>query len=154
MKEIFGDLFEQHDADAICITTNKTIKKNMEAVMGQGCALEANKRWKLAKKLGSLLLENTDELIRFTLKDEDYDVIAFPVKDHWRDKADIAMITESALKLRTLANICQWKKVVIPRPGCGLGKLSWKTQVKPVLKPILDDRFFIIHFSKEKSCQR
>ncbi len=142
MKEIFGDLFEQKDADAICITTNGNVKKNGEAVMGRGCAKEADRRWNCSKTLGEAIEEGGNFPIIFH-RTGDYDVVSFPVKHKWWEKADMSLIKESAKCLVSFANIYEWKKVVLPRPGCGNGRLDWK-DVKRVLEPILDDRFYVI----------
>ena len=46
MRIITGDIFDmQHEGDAICITTNGSIKRNGHAVMGKDIALEANRRF-------------------------------------------------------------------------------------------------------------
>jgi hypothetical protein len=142
MKEIFGDLFEQKDADAICITTNGSVKKNGKAVMGRGCAREANRRWNCSKILGKAIKEcgNVPMIFRRT---EGYAVVSFPVKHRWWEKADLNLIRGSAKRLVELVNYHGWKKVILPRPGCGNGKLDWK-DVKPILEPILDDRFYVI----------
>jgi hypothetical protein len=44
MRELKGDLWklaEQLKPDAVCITTNGSIKKNGQAVLGRGCGKEA-----------------------------------------------------------------------------------------------------------------
>jgi len=142
MKEILGDLFEQKDADAICITTNGFIKRNGEAVMGRGCAREADERWKCAKEVGDILKEygNNVHILRHGIP---HTVVIFPVKYHWRQKADLILIKRSTQQLVELADRLHWKRIVVPRPGCGNGGLRWEV-VKPVLEPILDDRFFVI----------
>ena len=147
MKEIFGDLFEQK-ADAICITTNGNVKKNGEAVMGRGCALEANRRWNCAKNLGKSI-KKYGNVVNFILYVVPYEVLSFPVKHNWWEKADLKLIKESAVELVKRTRLFNWKKVVLPRPGCGAGGLDWETEVKPVLKPILDDRFYVITIAKE-----
>ena len=33
--------------------------------------------------------------------------------------------------------------IAIPRPGCSNGGLNWEIDVKPIIEPLLDDRFII-----------
>jgi hypothetical protein len=55
------------------------------------------------------------------------------------------IIEFSAKALLWQTRILNWRKVLLPRPGCSNGGLDWETQVKPVLEKILnDDRFVII----------
>lgn len=63
----------------------------------------------------------------------------------WACKARLDLIKKSAQELLTLANEEEWQCVILPRPGCGAGELSWK-EVKSVLEEILDDRFYCITF--------
>lgn len=56
MKEITGDLFEQTQADAICITTNGFVTARCVAVMGAGCAGQAKQRWPGIEYLLSALI--------------------------------------------------------------------------------------------------
>ncbi len=70
----------------------------------------------------------------------------------WMAQADMALIKRSARELRALAdehgmpnNGIRWESIVLPRPGCGAGELSWD-EVRPVLNNILDDRFYAITF--------
>jgi len=63
----------------------------------------------------------------------------------WAAVADIKLIKISAAQLVELADYLKYNKVVLPRPGCGAGELSWPT-VKHELDQILDDRFYSITF--------
>lgn len=148
MKEIFGDLFEQNDfsVDAICITTNGDVNSKNQAIMGRGCAKEAKDKCpNIENVLGTLLnhYSNVVHILGKYRKDLPL-VLSFPVKHRWSEKADLKLIKKSALELKLIADDHSWQKIIIPRPGCGAGGLDWCSQVKPVIKKILDDRFYII----------
>lgn len=64
----------------------------------------------------------------------------------WQLQASLPLIRASAQVVRDLSDIHGWKAVMIPRPGCGNGELDWETQVKPVLEPLLDWRFYVISY--------
>lgn len=72
-----------------------------------------------------------------------YHVVAFPVKHHWKDRADLLLIQKSAEQLVELTNSEGWKKVALVRPGCGNGQLEWDV-VRPLIEPILDNRFVVV----------
>lgn len=152
MNEIRGNILDYIGrADGVCITTNGIVKSNGEAVMGAGVALAFKNRFpQLPKLLGSAITREGN-VVRFL----DYvqgqhgskftRTISFPTKHHWRDKSDIELIKESA---RQLVHFCDTvapkaSKIIIPRPGCGNGELNWR-DVKEILSPMLDDRFYII----------
>lgn len=165
---------QNQNPDAICITTNGFVKKNGESVMGRGCAKEAAYRYPILPKLvGNHIktIGNTPYIADFETGAQ-WRLVTFPVKpirapcafNHsnvvkhmrkhyqagqmvpgWACKADLGIITESALALRNLTDEMGWKMVVLPRPGCGCGELYWN-DVKPILKAILDDRFYAITF--------
>ena len=138
MKEVYGDLW-QEPADVRAITTNAVVKENGQAVMGKGIALQARKRYPgVDQKLGQLLKDKGNHVHLLAL-----DLVSFPVKDDWRAPAQLSLIKRSAEELVTLAGTHGWEKIVIPRPGCGAGQLTW-AEVRPLLAPILDDRFWII----------
>lgn len=63
----------------------------------------------------------------------------------WGSPSLLGLITTSAHELVELANKHMWMSVVLPRPGCGAGELSWD-EVRPILSAILDDRFYAITF--------
>ena len=74
-------------------------------------------------------------------------ILSFPVKHNWFNNADISLIKRSAKELLDWSE--PFRSIVLPRPGCGNGGLKWE-DVKPVLEPILDGRFHVITFGKDK----
>lgn len=149
MIEVFGDIWElaaDNKASAIAITTNGFVKKNGNAVMGRGIALEAAQRYPgIESDLGDLLFTAGNE-VWLIATDETYkfDVLTLPVKYNWWEKADIELIKKSIRRLVDFTDNSKYNLVLIPRPGCGNGKLKWE-DVKPIIEPYLDDRFWICH---------
>jgi hypothetical protein len=129
-------------ADAYCITTNGFVKKNGEAVMGAGCAKEAAKRWPDLPRILGNNIKSAGNLVNLLWKDEAI-LVAFPVKHNWFEKADIELIERSAAQLMILTEVAGWQKVLLPRPGCGNGRLEW-ADVRKVLEPILDERVYVV----------
>lgn len=155
------------EVNAACVTTNLVLKKNGDAVMGKGIALAFAQRWPAIPRtlgwymqnqsvgytgprlLGKVLhpdgefvphhLSFTDQLqdVAFT------HVWAFPTKHDWRHLSDLDMIANNARAISTAANVYGYKKVAMPRLGCGNGGLDWE-RVSEVLRPILDERFIIV----------
>jgi len=144
MKEIRGNLWEYHSrGEWICITTNGYIRKDGRLVMGRGCAKEALQRIpEIAQKLGTLIKDYGNIPFEFpALK-----IISFPVKEHFRDKADPHLIESSAKAVKRIVEAHKIEKIIIPRPGCGWGHLKWE-RVKPILEKVFtDDRFVVISF--------
>ncbi len=156
MIEVRGNLWD-YECDAIVITTNGFVKNNGEAVMGRGCALEAaNRIDNLPARLGQHIKNHGNTLTVFWEGYQGYngedgdiwsiDLITFPVKHNWWEKADLELIEQSCIDLKSWANeTSYWKKILIPRPGCGNGGLDWE-DVKPILEKYFDDRFYVITF--------
>ena len=171
MKEIKQDLFEcifDPDVDAICVTTNGHYTKSGIAAMGGGCAGEAARRWpEVAIRLGKLLRtfssnipfvigavdENGEhlELTTDLVKERQYKglVFSYPTINNLVRGAEINLIKQSAQIMMDYANQYDLKKIILPRPGVGIGGLSWK-DVKSEIENILDDRFVIISFDHEE----
>ena len=133
--------------DAICITTNGTVKLNGEAVMGRGNALQAKIKYpQIAKILGNKIKNNGNKVNLLTLQKEDgiylgnqkvnYHIISFPVKHNWNEIADINLIKESIEFLLSLIKLYSWSKVLLPKPGIGCGRLEWNYVKKSIL-PLL-----------------
>ena len=175
MHLIFGNLFLQSNFDAVCITTNGFVKTNGEAVMGRGSAKEATMYFPELPKILGTAIKNNGNTVNYLLSANKTDLWSFPVKttarkfkddseivDHmkaiyeaedivpgWAFKADLKIIEESAIALKQVADVQGYKKILLPRPGCGAGELTWP-QVAPVLSDILDQRFYIITFGETK----
>lgn len=148
MIEVVGDLWT-YPADVRVITTNGFVKSNGECVMGRGCALEAkNKQPGIALALGRLIQQHGNHV--FLLNNGKPKLYSFPVKHVWHEKADPKLIERSAKELLSKVDPDfpndEGHVIVLPRPGCGNGQLKWEHVVKPVLAPILDDRFHVITF--------
>ena len=141
MKEAIGELFDQKDFDCIAITTNATLKKNGEVVMGRGCALQAKTRWSgFALMLGKLIHAYGNHVFPVSRRDSKM-VVSFPVKHNYWEEADIELIKRSCTELMELLE--GKATCVMPRPGCGNGKLKWE-DVKPVIEPLLGDNVTVI----------
>ncbi len=146
MKEITGNIWGYYDkGNWVVITTNGTVKKNGEAVMGRGVALEAKKRFpKFPATLGKFLNSYGNLVFTSNLTDEKYEpirLITFPTKNSPFEKSDMDLIERSAKQLAYV--VPGSMTVYMVRPGCGNGGLDWK-DVKPVLEKYLDDRFVVV----------
>jgi hypothetical protein len=155
MFEGIGDLWDHKQADGYLkvITTNGFVKANGEAVMGAGCAREAKLRWPELPKFVGYNIKRYGNNVFFIgdgyvneldIMSHEKSIITFPVKYHWKEKADLKLIEKSAHEIVSLADAIDgdWR-YVLPRPGCGNGRLEWDN-VKPVLQGILDTRFIVI----------
>jgi hypothetical protein len=144
MKEIYGDLWNAA-SDLRVISTNGIVRKDGACVMGRGCAYEAKTRFPgIEFRLGELLQEHGNRVLRLGRYGGTM-ISSFPVKHHWKQEADPILIRRSAKQLVKIADKFGHERVIIPRPGCGNGKLRW-SDVRPILAEVLDDRFAVITF--------
>jgi len=126
--------------------------------MGAGCALTLKQKYPgVQMQLGDLVgrlgnhvyLLTTEKGGKTYLKTPwkeffpPYHIFSFPTKEHWKDNSKLELIQQSARELEVLTSSFEMKSVVIPWPGCGLGRLD-RDAVREVLTPILDGRFYII----------
>jgi hypothetical protein len=171
MKEIKGDLFEmiyEDGVDAICITTNGMWLTDGRAAMGGGCAGVCAKRWpETAVRLGKCLknfltnvpfvigaLDENGEYLEPNLKmikEHKFKtlIISYPTIDDLMSGAKIDLIKNSAKEVKALADRFGLKGIVVPRPGVGIGGLTWG-DVKSEIEPYMDDRFTVISFEHEE----
>jgi hypothetical protein len=109
--------------------------------MGAGCAREAAERFpELPRELGFLLREFGTNVFRFPT----YHLITFPTKRHWSQRSDLDLIRRSAFSLAWMQAEFGLGPVVLPRPGCGLGGLSWPTVRKVIEEFFRSDDIIII----------
>ncbi len=144
MQEIFGDIWEQNKAKRwVIITTNGTLRNDGACVMGRGVAKQAADKFpNLPFQLGERIKSAGNNLNVF----EDLKIITLPVKDHWKDKADLDLIEKSLKQLVAWADVPPRKhgKFYMVRPGCSNGKRDWEKEVKPPCMKYLDDRLVIV----------
>lgn len=139
--------------DALCITTNGDLNRYGHAVMGRGIAFEAKQKIPgIARLLGDAIYAGGNRVHHLWIPDEMFvgirprAIVSFPVKRHWHEMADLALIAQSAFQLLALVDGgIGWKRILLPRPGCGNGGLRW-VDVKPLIEQILDDRFVAVDF--------
>lgn len=148
MREVRGDLWSYLGKQGcqLLITTNGDVRRDGHGVMGRGCAREALNQWpELGLVLGKSIrtFGNTVQLLS-----DQHRIWSFPVKRHWNEEAKLDLIAKSTAQLRTLALASdnehenwQW---VLPRPGCGNGKLTWG-QVEPIVATLPDNVLVITH---------
>lgn len=148
MIEVTGDMWE-YNANIKLITTNGFVKRNGEAVMGRGCALEFARRYPDAKATLGQRLQDFGNQVNFLFYRDGVDYYSFPVKHNWWEVADLELIRQSTLEMADILTEVYFEeevKVLLPRPGCGNGQRDWDTEVKPLLNSIIgeDDRWHII----------
>ena len=171
MKERKTDLFEtiyEDGVDAICITTNGQYTIQGPACMGGGCAGVCARRWpETANRLGMLLrqfkqnlpfvigaLDENGELLTLTkdtIKERQFKclIFSFPTIHNIINGSNLQLIKQSATLIKDYVEQFGLKNVMVPRPGVGIGGLSW-AEVKPAIEPIFDDRFTIVSFEHEE----
>ncbi len=127
---------QELDGVVICITTNGFVKGNGACVMGRGCALQLAKMYPNAPKiLGSKILKHGN-IVQEILTERSVTFTAFPTKYNWYESSNLILIQQSKDQLYDMYG--DRRLVVMPRPGCGNGKLDWRI-VKPVIIDLPDN---------------
>lgn len=143
-KEVLGDLWTYYGREPyiVLITTNGGLRSNGKAIMSKGCAAEARLKIPGIERLLGAHLQSFGN--RLMVTENGYGT--FPVKINWWEKADLALIVQSAGELAKMAAHKKFadKIFILPRPGCGVGKLQW-SEVKPLLEACqLPDSVWVI----------
>lgn len=143
MKEIRGDIWDYRGSAIVAITTNGQVSRSGRAVMGRGVAAQAASLFPdMAEQLGRRLVEGGNHVHYLG-----ENIVSFPVEHSPYQVPDLGLIERSARELVALADDRGWRSVVVPRPGCGGGGLSWG-EVRPILERCFDARFTVISAEK------
>lgn len=143
MNEAQEDLWE-FDCDVRCITTNGTITNAGANIMGGGCAREAAVRYPSLPLIYASMIQSHGHHVMPLYRG----LVMFPTKERIDTPATVGVIVRSCWELMRLADVYDWTKIALPRPGCGLGGLNW-TEVEPAISRILDWRVTVLDFPKE-----
>lgn len=142
MREVTGNIWYFHSrGNWIAISTNGTVKKDGSCVMGRGVAKQAAEKFhELPQSLGRKIKMGGNRVYSLPI----FRMFSFPVKHKWWEKADLALIEESAKQLAAyIVPQNNYGDIYMVAPGTGNGKLTWK-EVKPAIEPHLNDTFTII----------
>jgi O-acetyl-ADP-ribose deacetylase (regulator of RNase III) len=145
MQEISGDLWSEHARGAVvAITTNGTVDKVGRAIMLRGCARQAREQFPdILKTLGTLIRHHGNHVF-----DLGHQIVSFPIEENPYQVPEPRLIEQSCRELVELADYKGWRKIVVPRPGCGSGGLQW-SDVRKILARHLDERFHIITMKED-----
>ena len=143
MRIVEKDIWQAHaEGCTVVVPTNGAVNRRGCAIMGRGVAWQAANRFpNLAWKLGADLKLRGNHVYHFP----DWRVITFPVKHSWMEMADPDLIRRSATELKELLERTpEISPVVMPKVGCGNGRLSWES-VEPILDACgLGDKAIIV----------
>lgn len=151
MLSFRGDVLQNLDSfDAVCILTNGVVKNNGAAVMGAGIAKQFRFMFNgIEFVVGSCIKKNGNRVQpigKFTTSSGNQLIfLSFPTKHVWWEKSDIELIQESCVQLMRAIDYYNLKKVALPKPGCGNGRLDWD-EVSSAIEPLLDDKVYICTF--------
>jgi hypothetical protein len=143
MIDITGDLWDYHQQGyVVAITTGGLLEKDGTCAMPRGCARQAKDRFSgLSWTLGQQVFTHGNHVFDLGRR-----IVSFPVEESPFAAPDIRLIEQSCRELVDLADYKGWRKIVVPRPGCGGGGLDWN-EVRPLLQKYFDDRFLVISMS-------
>ena len=134
------------DSDLWLFTANAHINKKQELTMGKGIALEVKERFPASVDVfGSCFYEKDYYLKPYGVYVPKYipgvdgssRIGAFQVKYHYRNKASLALIGYSVVKLIEMIKERSLMNVHLNWPGIGAGKLK-RSEVLPIISELPD----------------
>jgi len=137
---ITGDLWEQHQqGHVIAVTRGGLVGKGGPCAMPSGTAKQA------AQKFPHLPYILGDQIKKFGIHVFDLGnrIVSFRVENRPFENPDLSIIDRTCKELVALTTYKGWQHVVVPRPGCGQGRLQWN-DVQPILEQHFNSRFHII----------
>ncbi len=139
MIELQADIWSFGEKAVIAITTNGSITGDGRTVPGRGVAKQAAEHFPEIRALLGAQIKAAGNHVHQILPG----LVSFPVEETPYSQPDKKLIRQSAIELRQMADLKGWQQVVVPRPGCGGGGLSW-LEVRPLLEDLFDDRFIVV----------
>lgn len=118
--------------DLFCVTTNSTLTRYGELVMGRGIALELIKKYPQIGKLAGSQIENMGIYGLKTFELDRQKVGLFQVKTRWQDRAEIGLIAWSSAVLDDYVKRNKLGRVDINFPGIGAGRLKEEDVLKVI----------------------
>lgn len=146
-KEEDGDIWKM-DCEALCVTTNGFVRSDGSLAMGRGTARQARSLYPRFEYMAGGFVKRNGNVVQAIVEDmpNGRTIFIFPVKHKWWEKADIVLIQNSCEQLMNIAETHNYKRILLPRPGCGNGGLKWDV-VKPAIQDLLDERIVVVHFT-------
>lgn len=136
-----GNMWDAFGKGIFMITTNPIRRKDGAVVMGRGIALEAKTRFpQLPYDFGASLkafphLTNVGCIGCY----DNVPIYYFMVKDHWRDKASLRIISDSVWAINYWFGISDTHdRVDLNFPGIGNGGLN-REDVLPIIQDLPDN---------------
>jgi hypothetical protein len=146
MIEMYGDIWTQFQKQnqIVIVTTNNVIGAT-GLIMGAGIAKEAKDRLpNLPQEIASFYKVNPR-----LWNDGDYllyihytqGIGCLQTKRNWKNRSPIDLVQKSIEILDREARLPTNEHIMynVPRPGCGLGGLDWKFQVRPLCEALPDN---------------
>lgn len=137
----------ESSADLVVVTTNSSINKYGELIMGRGAAKEAKDRFPLLPKVAGEVVRN---LKRMSMNDYGFVFFncfrlpaIFQVKHSFYDKAKLGLIKISTKMLNDFALKNREKSISMNFPGIGYGGLG-KEEILPIISVLPDN--VSVHF--------
>jgi hypothetical protein len=157
-QEVEGDFWceANQGADALVCTINTVCKNDGSLVMGAGIAKDFAEhfewlpdRWgtRTQQMFGAppVGMKRTYPFLEpCEPRDSQPTLIGIHTKYDWKDPSPFKLVDRSVKQLYIIVRAFGWKRVLMTRPGCGHGGLSWERQVRPLLEEVLDERFVVI----------
>lgn len=139
MKIKIGNIFDYvNELDYVGITTNSTLNKKGELVMGAGNAKEAKCLYPdLPKVFGQMIKSMGCELGYYGIIHYDK-FIAVQTKRNWRDKSLISDVEETLEHLKIIAEMHPELAIGIPYPAINHGGLT-ESDIYPLLLKLPDN---------------
>lgn len=134
MREMKADLwtYEPVSLPLIirCVTTNGDVTATGRAVMGRGVALQATYKIPMIQLALGRHLNECGNIVMGPIKmdgreGKTWQIMTFPVRHHWHQKANKSLILMSAEKLQDIALQRKEMTFLLPKPGCGNDGLDW-----------------------------